>query len=124
MRIDRIVETAVGHVLGRMFRRIMIAAIFALCAIAALYQFTAAGLQALQAPFGSLEARLIVGAVYAVAASIALAVFWINGLSKDVASAGKGVTAPRELQLIMLMEAVMLGYDLARKRYPLHRQND
>ena len=124
MRINQIAEIAVEHLLGRIIRRMLIAAVFALCAIAALYQFTAASLLALEAPYGPLDARLIVGVAYAVIGMIALAAFWVNRSGRGVEASSKAVTAPRELQLVMLVEAVMLGYELARKRDPLHRRND
>ena len=124
MRIDQIAEIAIEHLLGRMIRRMFIAAVFAFCAIAALYQFTAASLLALEAPYGSLDARLIVGAVYAAVGMTALAAFWMDRSSKGIPTLSKAVPAPRELQLVMLVEAVMLGYELARKCDPLHRRKD
>ena len=60
------------------------------------------------------HAQLIVGAIYTAAAAITYAIFWAMGRSS--ASAGAPLlTAPREMQLAMLIEAVMLGYSLARK---------
>jgi hypothetical protein len=121
MQLEQIAEFAIERLFGRMVRRALIALAFALCAIVALYQFTVAGLLALQAPYGMLQARLIVGAVFAVLALAALAALWLQRWAKGARAADKTVALPREMQFVMLMEAAMLGYDLARKRDPAHR---
>jgi hypothetical protein len=53
-------------------------------------------------------------AIYAGLAQIALAIFWAIGRNSANASPA-ALTPPREMQLAMLVEAVMLGYSLARK---------
>ena len=115
MRLDHIVETAIGHVIGRLVWRAALASFFVLCVVIALYHFTIAGTIALEAQFGALDARLIIGAIYVALALIALAIFWLQSWRPRFASASKTLSSPQQAQLIMLVEAAMLGYQLARK---------
>jgi hypothetical protein len=117
MRIDQIAALATSHFLSRLIRRAMAAVLFAIFAIVALYHFTIAGEIALAAAYGSLNAQLIVGGIYAAFALIAFGTFWMMGRRNGARAA---IPAPgsnaRELQLVMLVEAVLLGYSLAQKR--------
>ena len=47
-------------------------------------------------------------------AVIAFAILWATG-RKSATSSAPALAAPREMQLVMLIEAAMLGYSLARK---------
>jgi hypothetical protein len=112
MQLDHIAQAAVSHLLGGLIRRAIFLLILVACAIVALYHFTVAGLIALDAQFGVLEARLIVAGIYALFAAVAGGMlFWW----RQPTNPAKALTSPREMQLIMLVEAVMLGYELARK---------
>lgn len=115
MQLDHIAQAAVSHLLGGLIRRAAFALILVGCAIVALYHFTVAGLIALDGQFGVLQARLIVAGVYTLFAAMAGGMlFWWRQPARLNGSA-KTLTSPREMQLIMLVEAVMLGYELARK---------
>jgi len=114
MRIDQVAGVAIDHLVGRLLRRALILLVFAVCAIVALYQFTVAGNGELETQFGIVQAHLIVGAVYAAVASIALVIWWAMR-SKTVSPNIPALNPQRELQIAMLIEAVMLGYSLARK---------
>jgi sugar phosphate permease len=114
MRIDAIAGIAVNQLLGRALRRLLVAALMVLFALVALYQFTSAGTLALAADHGPLSAHLIVGAIYSGAALVAFAAVW--AMRPKPANAGMPALAePRQMQLVMLIEAAMLGYALARK---------
>ena len=115
MRVDHLVEAAIGHMIGRLVWRAALALIFALCVVVALYHFTIAGTIALEAHFGALHARLMIGAIYTAVALVALAVFWLQSRRPRLAGAAAALSSPQQTQLIMLVEAVMLGYQLARK---------
>jgi len=115
MRIDQVAEAAIGHFLGRFMRRLLIGCVLAACLIVAMYHFTIAGTLALEMRYGVLHARLAIGAIYAVVALISLGLLWQQSRIPRLNGAGKTLTSPREMQLIMLVEAVMLGYELARK---------
>jgi predicted membrane-bound mannosyltransferase len=118
MRLDHIASVAVDHLLGRLIRRALLAAAIAIFAVVAIYHFTVAGTLALDAQFGELEAQLIVGAIFAAAALIAFGILWAMRGQRTASSTPILSDNPREMQLVMLVEAVMLGYSLARKREP------
>jgi hypothetical protein len=116
MQLTDLTGAAVSVLFGRMLRRLCAVAAFVLFALIALYYLTTGGLVALEASYGVLYARLIVGVVYAVAAAIPLAIL-VAGRQRAAiaASASDGQMSPRNLQITMLVEAVMLGYMLANK---------
>jgi len=115
MRVDQIAATAVSHVLGRLVRRAVAAAIMGVFVLVAVYQITVAGTIALEIQQGAVNAHLIVAGVYLALALAAFAVFWMMR-AKPVADGVPALGQPREMQLVMLVEAVMLGYALARKK--------
>ncbi len=116
MRIDEVAHFALDRLLGRLIRRAIGFTLLVLFALVALYHFTAAGTLALQAQYGALSAYLTVAALYTAAALITLIALWgtRNGrlprLNNDTALA-----SPKNMQLAMLVEAVLLGYSLARR---------
>lgn len=115
MQLNQIAEGAVGHMFGRLLLRaffMLVAVVFAITAIAYL---TAAGSIALETQYGVLHARLAVAGIYAAAAVITFAVLWATRAKP----APGALTSKREMQLTMLVEAVALGYSLARKREPV-----
>jgi hypothetical protein len=114
MRIEQIAQLALSHVLGRIARRAALALAIAAFAIVALYYFTAAGNLALQMHFGALRALLIMGAIYAGAAALTLGILWMMR-AKPAGTAAPALSNQRDMQIAMLVEAVMLGYSLARK---------
>ena len=103
----------VDHLLGRLLRRAFLFLAFVVFALVAIYELTAAGLLALEASYGLLEARVIVGAVYGVFAVASAIIFWVG--RHRPRSTAPVLAAQREMQLVMLVEAAMLGYSLARK---------
>jgi len=109
MRLEKIVQ----RVFSRIFRRALLALLVAVFAVVAIYYFTAAGSIALETEYGLLHARLIVGGIYA-ALAIGCTIWWaVQG--KTAKSSAPAVSGQRETQIAMLVEAVMLGYALARK---------
>ena len=116
MRLDQIMAAATGHLVGRAVRRAVIGVAMAAFAVVALYHFTIAGMIALQGQFGDLDTRLIVGGIYAFLSIVAFVTLWAMR-AKPLPAAGAAAPGnPREMQLVMLVEALMLGYTLARKR--------
>ena len=114
MQIDQIASLAIGHLVGRLLRRVLVAAALAIFAIVAVYQGSVAGTLALQAQYGAIVAHLILCAIYAVLALAALTAFLVMG-RKPAAARAPALMQPREMQVAMLVEAVMLGYAMARK---------
>jgi hypothetical protein len=101
--------------IGRAIRRAALMTAIAACALVAVYQFTVAGWLAIEAQYGSVDAHLFIGAVYALLGLAAAGVTRaVRGRSARIATPA-ALANQRETQLIMLVEAVMLGYALARK---------
>jgi hypothetical protein len=106
-------ENIAGWIFGRILRRTLLALLVAIFAVVAIYYFTMAGSIALETEYGLLHARLIVGGIYA-ALAIACAIWWtIQG--RTATSNAPALSGQRDMQIAMLVEAVMLGYALARK---------
>jgi lysylphosphatidylglycerol synthetase-like protein (DUF2156 family) len=114
MRLDHIAISAIEQIAGRLVRRLLIALVMVVLAIVALSYFVSAGETELTARFGILSAQLIMGAAFATAALIALVVLWTMR-AKPAKATTPALSGQREMQLVMLVEAVMLGYALARK---------
>lgn len=116
MRLNDVPEFAINLLFGRLLRRAIGAGLLALFALIAVYYFTVAGTLALEAEVSVLNARLIVAAIYSAAALVALIVLWATRtkplITDETAAA---LASPRNTQIVMLIEAVMLGYSLARK---------
>ncbi|HZP74865.1 MAG TPA: hypothetical protein VFB45_01865 [Pseudolabrys sp.] len=119
MRINHIAEMAFEQLFGRLLRRAIGVALVALFALIALYHFTVAGTLALEAQYGLLTARLIVAVIYTLAALVTLLVLWstrngkLAGRSNDLGLAS--TRGAQNTQLAMLVEAVLIGYSLARR---------
>ncbi|MFZ0846252.1 MAG: hypothetical protein WAM62_10700 [Pseudolabrys sp.] len=114
MQIEHIAGAALDRIFGRILRRGLLLIMFAIFALVALYQFTSAGTISLEIRFGAIQAQLIVAGVYTAFALVSLAIWWGLARKTQIASA-PAVTVPREMQMAMLVEAVMLGYSLAKK---------
>ena len=107
------------QVFGAILRRAAWLALGALFALIALYHFTVAGMVALSAEFGILNARLIVAGGYTAVAIIAFIVFKTMRPRKTPTvaeiKARKGGEPEQAAKIAMLVEALTLGYSLARK---------
>jgi hypothetical protein len=113
MRLDQITEIAADHLFGRLIRRALMALAVAALGIVAIYYFTVAGTVALETQYGTLNARLIVGIIYT-AVAIIIAIWWaVQGKSANFST--PVLSNQRDMQIALLVEAVMLGYALARK---------
>jgi hypothetical protein len=117
MRIDHIASMAYDRLVGRIVRRAALMAAIALCALVAIYQFTIAGSLVVQEHYGTVEAHLFVGAVYAVLGLVGATTIWAMRNRPARAAMPAALAGQREMQLVMLVEAVMLGYTLARKAH-------
>jgi protein-S-isoprenylcysteine O-methyltransferase Ste14 len=114
MRLDQIAAPIVNQLMAPLLRRALVAALLGLAALIALYHLTVAGTLALELQYGALNAHLIIAAIYVVLALIAFFVLWAMW-TKPAVTTTPALSEPRNMQLLMLVEAVMLGYSLSRK---------
>lgn len=115
MRQKHIVRTALTHLLRRVLWRVLLAILMAICAIVAIYQFTVAGSLALEAQFGALQAKLFIGALYIGIGLVAWAGLWAMRSSSTNNGMPPTLASQRKLKGVMLAEAIVLGFALARK---------
>ena len=120
MRLTDIADQTLHYLFGRLLRRALGVALIAILAVVACYYASGAGTLALAIKFGTLYAYLIMAAIYAVAALIVLTVLWATRAKRSAPlaqnAAGIPLASPRNMQIAMLIEAVMLGYSMARKQ--------
>jgi hypothetical protein len=116
MQLNDITSVTFNQLFGRLLRRALGAALLAAFAVVALYYASGAGTLALAQSYGVLNAYLIMAAIYAVFALIVFTVLFATRAKKVVTEKPEGALAsPRNMQIAMLIEAVMLGYTLSRK---------
>ena len=116
MQLNDITTLTFETLFGRLLRRALGAALLAACALIALYYANSAGTVALTDKFGLLYAYMIMAAIYTVAALTIWTVLLSTRPRKTIAGKTEGVLSePRNMQIAMLIEAVMLGYSMARK---------
>jgi hypothetical protein len=116
MQIQDLAGAAMNRLLGRLLRRALCAALLAAFGVIAFYYASAAGTLALSVQFGVLNAYLIMAGIYAVAAIGVLIGLWATRAKSLPAPKPDSLLAqPRNMQIAMLIEAVMLGYTMARK---------
>ena len=114
MRVDQVASIALSQIFKRVMIRALLAAVLGLFALIAIYHFTVAGNLALQAQFGALYARLIIAGIYTALAGLAFLTLWLTRAKPPKVSEAT-LDAPREAQIVALVEAAMVGYSLARK---------
>jgi hypothetical protein len=133
MRLTDIVASAVGNATAKLSgaasnlrRTAILYAICAFCAVSAIVFAASASLIALELVVGVVYARLILAGVFAlIAAAMVLTVWALNRPAVKPAAPlplhaqAQAQTEQRSAQfaqLAMIVEAVMLGYSMARKR--------
>jgi hypothetical protein len=117
MRLSDIAEVTINHLVGRIVRRAIGFALVGFLAIITCYYVSAAAVLALAIKFGMLCAYLIMAGIYAATALIVAIVLFATR-TKPLPSQEKlanALASPPNMQIAMLVEAVMLGYALARK---------
>ncbi len=116
MQLNDIVQVTFNQLFGRLLRRALGAALLAAFAVVALYYASGAGTLALTQSYGTLYAYLIMAAIYAAVALIVLiALYATRHKSAGVAKAEDALASPPTMQIAALIEAVTLGYTMARK---------
>ena len=115
MRLEHVVSQAINQLMGRLLRRVVIMALLGLFALAAIYNFSVAGILALEGVFGALYARLIIAGVDLAIAAAFFGVLYVTRSKPLAAKPRPGISrAPQDVQIAMLIESVLQGYALAR----------
>lgn len=115
MGLANIAAAASEEILGRLLRQLAMLALVALFALIALYHFTAAGMVVLENEFGALYARLMLAGIFTVLALLSFGAWWVMR-RKATASTAEGEPKPPHVQLAMLIEAAILGFETGNKR--------
>lgn len=118
MRFERIAGIFLDRLMFRLLWRVALMLLVIASALVAIYQFTIAGSLALEMHYDVIRARLVVGAIYAGFVLIGLAVLWALRQRRAEPRPQPRLVHQREARLVMLLEALMLGYTLARKPNP------
>jgi hypothetical protein len=114
MSLANIAEAVAGRLFGKLALYAAFAFLGGIFALVALYHFTVAGMIALEMQFGALQARLMVGGIYLVLTLGSAGTLWL--LANKVGKPGPAPEpTPRHIQLAALIEALILGYEMARK---------
>lgn len=114
MRLDQLAAATISQIVWRLVRRALIAAVMGLFVLISVYHLTVAGTVVLELQYGPLYAHLVIAGLYIVLAVIAFATLWAMR-GKPAPAPAAALDQPREMQIVALVEAAMLGYSLARK---------
>lgn len=118
MRIEHGVSLAIGRLFGRLMRRAAAMAFIGVFVLGVIYQLSAAGTLALERLYGALYAHLIVGGIdAAIVLAIAAVLYATRARPLPNGRRPAGVAgAPMDVRIAMLLESVLLGYELARTK--------
>ena len=114
MSLATYAEATAGRLLGVVSRYLIFALLAAIFALGAIYHVTIAGIFALEAQVGVVYARLIVAGVFAILTLASAGMLWVM-MRKAAKPSPAPEPKPRHIQLAMLIEAAILGYEAARK---------
>jgi hypothetical protein len=117
MRLTDIANLAVDRIIARLCRRAAGWLLVIIFALAAIYQATAAVSVAIELEFGIVEAHLMIAAFYGLAAASTVIVLWMTSRRPRLTYDRMSVAHVQpELQLAMIVEAMLLGYSLSRRK--------
>ena len=120
MPLEDIITTTISRLMRRMIRRGIAMAVLALFILVALYHLTVAGTVTLEMLYGPLYARLIIVGAYVLLAAMALTYLFATrakpqSAKSQAAKSRAGMSrAPKDVQIAMLLESILLGYTSAR----------
>ena len=135
MRLTDIAASAFGgataklsKATARLKRNAILYSLCAICALAAVIYAASASVLALEPLVGVVYARLIMAGLFALVVLITVLVLWLGGERPAAAPAAAAAQIPLQAQaqaaqrsaqftqLAMIVEAVLLGYSMARRR--------
>ena len=116
MALTDIATATIGRIVRGLMWRLACWTLVALFGLAALYQASVAALLALEVEFGAVYAHLIVAACYALAAIATLTLLWVT-VRRPFDEYRKSLASlPAEAQVATIVEALLLGYAMARRK--------
>jgi hypothetical protein len=115
MALMEVAGHAVERFVGRLGRRLAAWLCVAIFALAAVYQATVAISLALEFEFGAVRAHLIIAAFYVVVATIVVTVLWATSRGSAHAQS-EAARSQKEIQVASIVEALLLGYSLSRRK--------
>lgn len=117
MRLTELAGFAFNGAVAKLRREVLAIVAAAACAVGAIYQLASASVVALESQVGAAGARLIVAAGFLLIGGIAIAIprLYERNRKSLIQQVQTEATVPRNLQLAAIMEAVILGFLLARK---------
>jgi len=120
MALSDLVTDTIGRIVGGLVRRVVCWALVGLFGLAALYQASVAAIVALETYFGAVYAHLMIAGVYALAAIGIVVFLWVTVRRPFADEEYRKTLAklPAEAQVATLVEALLLGYAMSRKRKP------
>jgi hypothetical protein len=118
MRLDHLIANVLSLVIGRLVRRAVAGLLLGLFVLGLIYHLTVAGTLGLAEQYGAIHARLIVAAIYFVAALVPLGFLVATRVKPATAPKAQeeALQEPRNQRLVMLLESILMGYSLAKKR--------
>lgn len=118
MALTDIASAAIGRIVGPLVRRVVCWALVGVFGLAALYQASVAGVVALEAQFGAVYAHLLIAGLYALVAIGIVVFLWVTVRRPFVTKEYRESLAelPPELQAATIVEALLLGYAMSRKK--------
>jgi cytochrome c biogenesis protein CcdA len=118
MALTDFVSAAIGRIVGRLVRRAVCWVLVGVFGLAAIYQASVAAILALEAAFGAFYAHLMIAGFYALIV-ISLLVFLRFSVQRPLLDAEyrKSLAQlPAEAQIATVIEAMLLGYAMARRK--------
>jgi hypothetical protein len=116
MGLSDLAGQAMGRIFGRLCRRAAGWLLVVIFTLAAIYQASVSASVALEVEVGPVRAHLILAGVYVVATFVALIVLWATSRRPAFDHHAAAMRAQTQLQLNTIIEAVLLGYSLSRRK--------
>lgn len=116
MGLSDLAGQAVERIVSRLCRRAVGWLFVVIFVLAAIYQVTVSASVALEILVGAVGAHLILAACYLLATFVTLIVLWASSRRPAFDHHAAAMRAQTDLQLSTIVEAVLLGYSLSRRK--------
>jgi hypothetical protein len=118
MALSDIASATIGRLISQLIRRALYWALVGLFGLAALYQASVAAGLALEGAVGAFYAHLIIAGVYALLATAVVVLLWVTVRRPFVDDEFRKslTTMPPAAQIATVIEALLLGYAMARRK--------